>query len=174
MPSASTPALAAFSAASIVSSYLADSSTTCPSTAVVFVSATFGGDHFSDPGRATVWRSSTSVLSASPVHFRSRGAGVSTRLFFAGTVDGSMLDDASPARLLSVAKHQPDSARRGFAATTAKLRMVKNQSDELRSALILLHASFWESHLSLLALVSRLDAMTSQFPFSNYLEDAST
>lgn len=168
-PSATTPAHAALSAAPRVSSHLVGPSIAGLSTAVVPVSGISRVDPFSGPGLVAVRRSLASVPPASQMHSQFRGSVASAGSFSAGTVYGSMLDTTSLVRQLSVAKSQRDFARLQPFDITAELQKARDENDDHCSAIALLYGSFPESHSLFLALVSRLDAVTSQFFSSLYL-----
>lgn len=80
-----------------------------------------------------------------------------------GTGDVGVSDAVNFSRQLAMARRQRDGSHQELAPVRSELHQVRNKNDELESALALLHAPFRESRSSLLALVSLLDAITSQF-----------
>lgn len=99
------------------------------------------------------------------------GAG---RVDLANTIICCTFDAASLARQPFVAKCQDDSASRELAAITAVQQKATAENNRVRSALVLLYGFYWESHSSLLSLVSRLVDFTSQFSSSHYMADNSS
>lgn len=109
-----------------------------------------------------VGRSSTSLVPASSTLSGPFAVVLSAGSLPGNASDACALDTTILSSKLAVARLQRNAARQELAFVWSELHRAKDESDELRSALALLHVPFHESRLSLLALMSRPDAITSQ------------
>lgn len=132
---------------------------------VTLISIEFSVGPLSGAGVALVGRSSSSLTPTSYTLFRSFMVVVSAESLSGGTSDASALYTGTLSRQLDVARCQRDSALQKLASVRSELYHIRVEKEELRLVFALLHGPFDGSCSSLLALVTQLDAITSQFPF---------
>lgn len=157
----------------LVPTHFVSSSPVGQSSAILPVSTTINAGPSPGACVALDGRSLTSLFSTCPSLSRSRAVVASAGSLPVSASDAGVSGAAGLARQLAVAKLQRDTACQELAAITCKLHSARDEIDELRMALALLHDLCHESRSLLLALVSQLDAVSSQSPSSDNMHDAS-
>lgn len=150
-----------------------DSSAAGPSFAVDPLFVDLGAALFSGTRVAMAGRSSTSLVPASFTLSRPSTVVMSGGSLPSSTNDAGALDSATLSHELATARRQCDAARQKLASVQPELHRVRAENDELWLALAHLHGPVHESGSSLLPLVFRLDAITTQCPPSNNMRDGS-
>lgn len=144
------PALLAFSLEIHSSTRVArDFSATGLSSTVVPVSVDAVASPSSYTKASMVVQSSTSLISASLTLSRPCAVVISSGSLPIDTGDARASDVATLSRQLAVARRQRDAARQELASVRSELHRVRDEDDELRLALALFHAPFYESRLPL-------------------------